>query len=227
MSDPVFIIGSIVVVVWSITTHEVAHGWVADKLGDPTARLMGRLTLNPIPHIDPVFTILIPGILFFMGAPIFGGAKPVPVDMRNLRHPWRDWALVGLAGPLSNILIGFLCAGLFSVFVRMGREVDTIGCMVLGMGALSNFALAGFNLLPIPPLDGSRVAQYFLPPTARRTYLQLERYGLFLVMGIVLLFRGALGWYLQSVIEPLLRLAGGVFGVTAELFTSINMILSP
>lgn len=212
--------------IWSITTHEVAHGWVADKLGDPTARRMGRLTLNPIPHIDLVYTILIPGLLILSGLPAFGGAKPVPVDLRNLRRTWRDWALVGLAGPVSNLLIGFLLVGLYAVFVRTGRGVDTIGCMVLAVGSTNNFALACFNLLPIPPLDGSRVATYFTNDTGRRFLFSLERFGLFLVMGLVLFWRDGLNWYFNTTISPLLNLAAHMFGVPGQLNATLDAYYS-
>lgn len=189
--DPFLIAGIALVVVPSITTHEAAHGFVADRLGDPTAREAGRLTLNPIPHIDPFMTILLPAFLILIRAGfIFGGAKPVPVNVARLRHPRRDWALVGAAGPLSNLFLAALLSALLAVALRTGFFVmASIGTEVLVIGIVLNVLLAVFNLIPIPPLDGSRVLQFFLSGPALEGYQRLERWGLLVVIGLVFFVR--------------------------------------
>ena len=187
---PLTIAGVIVVVVVSITTHEASHGFVADRLGDPTARRAGRLTLNPIPHIDLFFTILLPFLLILSGTGvIFGGAKPVPVDVSRLHRPRRDWALVGAAGPLSNLFIAILLAALLSVLLRLGLVSASSGLSeILNVGIFVNVLLAIFNLIPIPPLDGSRVVQYALSGSALEAYRGLERFGLILIVLLVVFF---------------------------------------
>ena len=188
--DPVTTAGVIVVVVVSITTHEASHGFAADRLGDPTAREAGRLTLNPIPHIDLFFTILLPLLLILSGTGvIFGGAKPVPVDVSRLRRPRRDWALVGAAGPMSNLLIAVLLAALLSLLLHSGILSVSSGLTeILDVGIFVNVLLAVFNLIPIPPLDGSRVVQYWLSDGSLEAYRQLERFGLILIVLLVLFF---------------------------------------
>lgn len=182
------IIFTVVVVVLAITTHEAAHAWVADLLGDPTARRLGRVTLNPIPHIDLFMTILLPAFLILSSAGvIFGGAKPVPVQLDLLRNPRRDWALVGAAGPVSNILQAIVWGALLSVLLHSGVwDEGSWGVGVLQIGVFANVLLAVFNFIPIPPLDGSRVVMYFLSPQALRTYMGLERWGIFIILGLFL-----------------------------------------
>jgi Zn-dependent protease len=165
----------------AVTLHEVAHGWVADRLGDPTARLSGRLTLNPLPHIDPM------GALAFVIAG-FGWAKPVPVNAANLRHPVRDMALVGAAGPLSNFAVAFL-ALVALVLTHRGIETpffaEPLGG-VLFYAYTFNLALGIFNLIPLPPLDGGHFLPYVLPRTARPFLRQLQQYGPILLLLLVL-----------------------------------------
>lgn len=188
--DPVVFTGSAALIVVSITTHEASHGFVADRLGDPTAREAGRLTLNPIPHIDPFFTVLLPLFLLLTGTGIiFGGARPVPVDVSRLRNPRRDWALVGAAGPLSNVAIAFGVALILALLthagiVAPGSRLATI----LAVGIFANVLLAIFNLLPIPPLDGSRVVQYVLSGPLLAAYQRLESVGLIMLVVLVLFF---------------------------------------
>lgn len=211
------IVSSIALIVWSITTHEVAHGWVAYRLGDDTAKRMGRITLNPIPHIDPFLTVILPGLLLMTTGMVIGGARPVPVLPGRLHRPRRDMALVGAAGPVSNILIGFACAGLLAAFTATGLWTEnSTGVMVLAIGVLANFFLAVFNLFPIPPLDGSRVVAYFLRGEAEIFWMKLERVGFLLILGIFFLAPGILGAFVFPLLELLLKAVDLVFG-NAEL----------
>lgn len=187
--NAVTVFGVGVVAVLSITSHEAAHGFMTDRLGDPTARERGRLTLNPIPHVDTFFTILLPLFLILSGSRfIFGGAKPVPVDVSRLRHPRRDWALVGAAGPASNVLIGLGLAAMLSAATLTGvaNRSSTL-VEILAVGIFLNALLAVFNLIPIPPLDGSRVVQFFLSGQVLLLYRRLERFGLLIILALVFL----------------------------------------
>jgi Zn-dependent protease len=190
-----------------VILHEVAHGWVANKLGDPTARLMGRLTLNPISHIDPFGSILIPAILIISQAPfLFGYAKPVPVNFRNLRNPKRDMVWVALAGAVVNLL---LALG-FSILYRVILIADPLWevpflrlilqplILMLRYGIVINVALAVFNLIPIPPLDGGRVMVGLLPLNAAYQYSKIEPYGFFILIG--LLVTHILDWFISPFI---------------------------
>lgn len=187
--NAVTMIGVIGLAVVSITTHEAAHGFVADRLGDSTARERGRLTLNPIPHIDLFFTILLPLFLILSRSGfIFGGAKPVPVDVSRLRNPRRDWALVGAAGPGSNVLIVIGLAAVLSAATVTGlADASSSLTEILAIGIYLNALLAVFNLIPIPPLDGSRVVQYFLTGEALALYGRLDRFGLLIILAVVFL----------------------------------------
>lgn len=174
-------------VIFAITVHEVAHGWVAKKYGDNTASSLGRLTLNPIKHIDLVGTILLPGLLLLTGTGfIFGWAKPVPVDARNFKNPRKDMAIVALAGPISNLLMALAWALLARIGVLIGVEFISLPLIYTGIAGISiNLVLALINLLPIPPLDGSRVLSGILPSYWAWKYNQLERYG-FIILLILL-----------------------------------------
>jgi len=183
----------------AITFHEVAHGWAARSLGDPTAAQMGRLTLNPLKHIDPVGTILIPAILFILpGNFLFGWAKPVPVDMNKLHEPKRDMALVAAAGPASNFVMAFLWA----LVAKFGYSLNHGGVgeifVVMGtVGILINLVLMVLNMIPVPPLDGGRVLAGVLPDDMSIALNRIEPYGLFIIFG--LLATGLLG---QLIIGP-------------------------
>ena len=184
------------VLLFAVTVHEYAHGWVAERRGDPTARHSGRLTLNPIAHIDPVGTIIFPLFLYIMQVHmlkvetplIFGWAKPVPVNFRNLRNPKQDMIAVGLAGPVANIILAILC----TLFLRMGIiEPYTFIGKLLGFGIFINLLLAVFNLVPIPPLDGSRILTGLLPPRWAYNYSKLEPFG-FIILIFVVFYLGLL-----------------------------------
>ncbi|MCC6407141.1 MAG: site-2 protease family protein [Planctomycetes bacterium] len=183
-------------VILSLAIHEVAHAWVALQRGDTTARDLGRITLNPIPHIDPVMTIIVPVFLAVLssGAFIFGGAKPVPVTMSRLKNPLPDMALVALAGPVSNWLLAILFGALYKLSLlhgfypgaaeSYGERLGQLFPLVMASAMATNLFLALFNLLPIPPLDGSRVMNWLLPAPLREGYMRLETIGLFLVVGV-------------------------------------------
>lgn len=184
------------IILFSVIIHECAHGWVAERFGDPTARLSGRLTLNPLPHIDPVGTILFPILLLIISGGRFalGWAKPVPVNFRNLRNPKEDMMKVGAAGPLANILLALFCI----LILRVVKPLpSSFLAQIVGFGVFINLLLAAFNLVPIPPLDGSRVIMGLLPPRAAYNYSKLEPFGIFIVILVLFVF---------NLIEPLVHL---------------------
>ncbi|MBN1114465.1 MAG: site-2 protease family protein [Oligoflexia bacterium] len=181
---------------FSLCFHEYAHAWTANRLGDPTAKYAGRLTLNPRVHVDIIWTIIFPVITLILGGIFFGGAKPVPVDSRNFKNPEKGMALVALAGPLSNIFLGIIFAIAFALIAKLApQNSSSIVVPVLYMlqaGILVNFFLAFFNLLPVPPLDGSKVISFFLPYSKTVYIDMLAPYG-FLI--IILLWQiGILGF---------------------------------
>ena len=184
-------------VLLAITLHEVAHGWAARYLGDPTAASLGRLSLNPIKHIDPVGTVLVPGILFVMSGFLFGWAKPVPVNMQRLNNPKRDMALVAAAGPASNFVMAFMWA----IAMKIGLMVDSdlVRMILLEMGKVGlgiNLILMVLNLIPIPPLDGGRVLSGVLPDNLSLMLAKIEPYGMFIIFG--LLAMGLLSLFLRG-----------------------------
>jgi Zn-dependent protease len=180
-------------VVFAITAHEVAHGWMARRHGDNTAWMLGRLTLNPLKHIDPIGTLLLPGLLLLANAGfVFGWAKPVPVDARNLRNPKRDMALVALAGPAANLLMALGWALLARLGVLIGVEFISLPLIYTGVAGISiNLVLGLLNLLPIPPLDGSRILTGLLPDYWAWQYNRFERYGFIILL--LLLMTNVLG----------------------------------
>ncbi|GJM06532.1 MAG: peptidase M50 [marine bacterium B5-7] len=180
----------IIPLIFAIVFHEVAHGYAAYKLGDPTAKMLGRLSLNPAKHIDPIGTLLVPMFLLFSGGFLFGWAKPVPVTERNLRKPRRDGMIVALAGPLANILMAIVWAGLFKLLSVSVTGLTPRMEMFLGMcaaGISLNLVFAVLNLLPIPPLDGSRILAGLLPPRWTIWLDRIEPYGLYIMLALLML----------------------------------------
>lgn len=191
-------------VIFAITVHEVAHGWIANYLGDPTAKSQGRLTLNPLKHMDPVGTVILPLILLYLGGFIFGWARPVPVTWQNLGHPRRDMALVAIAGPLANLAMLLLWALLAKLVLLAGSPSSTWQGVLLLMcsaGIFINIILMVLNLFPVLPLDGGRVLTSLLPLHLARLYARLEPFGLILI--VILLFTGILGKVLLPVMAAL------------------------
>ena len=176
---------SLAVLILSLSFHEAAHAWAADRLGDPTARHLGRLTLNPLAHIDWIGTVLFPLIASLSGVPLIGWAKPVPVDARNLRHPRRDFALVALAGPVSNLILATLAAIAFEILAKTSGYVN-IGGQILITAVLLNVLLALFNMFPIPPLDGGNVLMGLVPLRTARAINWLRPYGFVIIYALML-----------------------------------------
>ena len=202
----------LIILIFSAILHEVAHGFVADRFGDPTARLMGRLTLDPRPHIDMFMTILLPLMLILSGSPvIFGGAKPVPIDPFNLKEGRKDVALVSLAGPLTNILLAILASFLIKLFSLPSIQTSfpiflySILFVIFTLIVKYNLLLAIFNLLPIPPLDGSKVFALLLPEESANAYLALGSIGMFILFFLLLFPIG--GFSLGNFVFNLLSLS--------------------
>lgn len=207
-------------VLFAITVHEAAHGWVASRLGDATASMLGRVTLNPLRHIDPIGTLIVPAATFLLTGFLFGWAKPVPIDGRNLHHPRRDMALVALAGPAANLIMAVLWGLAAKLGVYIMNYFMWVGFPLAIMGAagvLINVVLMALNMLPLLPLDGGRVINALLPPVWSNRFSRLEPYGLLLL--ILLLVSGFLGAVLMPVIDLTIGLMPGS-GVVRELFFS-------
>ena len=199
-------------VLFAITLHEVAHGWMARYFGDRTAELLGRLSLNPLRHIDPVGTVLVPGILLAIGAPLIGWAKPVPVATKALRNPRRALIMVSLAGPAANLLMAAMWCIVLGAITRVRGNVTVIDWIALmaQAGIWINVVLAIFNLLPIPPLDGGRVLAGLLPPRLGARLERIEPVGLFVVLGLSAL--GMFGWLFEPAFRVVGRLINILFG---------------
>jgi Zn-dependent protease len=190
--DPVTVVLGFGVLLLSLTIHEAAHAWTADRLGDPTARRLGRVSLNPIVHMDLFGTVILPLLAAVSRLPLIGWAKPVPVDTRNLRNPRRDFMLVAAAGPISNLLQAAVAAIILRIALAAGGRTIAAGTTagtvveVLFLAVQINLLLAVFNLIPVPPLDGGNVLLGLLPPRMAYRYAQLRQYG-FLVLYALLL----------------------------------------
>jgi Zn-dependent protease len=180
----------VIPILFGITVHEVAHGWMARRFGDHTAEMLGRLTLNPVKHIDPVGTIVVPFLTFYSTGFLFGWAKPVPINARNLKNPKKDMIAVALAGPGANLLMAIGWALIYKLAVALDSVLGSSQIFILrmaGIGVFFNSLLMIFNLLPIPPLAGGRVLRGFLPDAAAYRLDALERYGLIIVVGLIVL----------------------------------------
>jgi len=196
----------------AIVLHELSHGLTADRFGDPTARSAGRLTLNPIKHIDPFGTVILPGLLLLphlfgqAGGPVFGYAKPMPFNPQNLRDPERQTMWIAAAGPLTNLFLALVGALVFRLVGTAGGEVSRL----LFIFILVNVILAVFNLLPLPPLDGSKVLARFLPPRAREVYRSMEAYGVLILLVIFFIFPGVIFGFINPIVDGLIQLFVGI-----------------
>jgi len=208
--DIVYIVIVIGVILVSMTFHEAMHAFAAYWLGDDTARLEGRLTLNPIRHIDLFLTILLPLMLALSGAPIFGGAKPVPFNPNNVR--WGEWgaALVAIAGPITNFLLAFV---IFGIWVLAGAPSQGLWGQIFVTAVSVNLGFFIFNMIPIPPLDGSRVLYALAPEFVRRGMEAMERFGIIIVFAIILLAGSAFGTFIMAAINFFVLVFARVFGL--------------
>lgn len=204
-------------VIFAITLHEAAHGYMARRLGDDTAWVLGRVTLNPVKHIDPVGTIIMPLLLYFAtsGAFVFGYAKPVPVRFGNLHHPKRDMVWVALAGPGANFVQAWMWGALLYLLIALGVQ-DPFFTEMCQVGMVVNLVMFAFNLFPLPPLDGGRILVGLLPDRQARFVAQLEPYGFFIVMGLVIAGVVSSLW-----VRPVMMLASGVLDVLLLPFSRL------
>ncbi len=206
-------------VLFAVALHEAAHAWMADKKGDSTARMLGRLTFNPIKHIDPVGTILVPVLMVVLTGFAFGWAKPVPVDARNLRNPKKDMMWVAAAGPVSNFLQALFWALFLNISVMFfdGRSSISLFFLLMPIAGITiNVILGVLNLLPIPPLDGGRIMSGLLSPRAAMQFSKIEPYGFFII--IALMLTGILSYIIFPVIAVFLKVLSSISGLDIEVF---------
>ncbi|MBT8429633.1 MAG: site-2 protease family protein [Gammaproteobacteria bacterium] len=208
--------------IFAVTVHEAAHGWMADRLGDPTARQLGRITFNPIPHIDPIGTILVPLLMLSFTGFLIGWAKPVPVSVRRLHSPKRDMAIVAAAGPAVNLVMALGWTAIMLLAHKQVHSMPAVAEPLLLMavaGVFVNLVLMAINLLPVPPLDGGRVVTGLLPMAAARVYARIEPFGMIIL--ILLLISGVVGMVLGPVVFGSIQLLPGsnlVLGILPTLF---------
>lgn len=199
------------VILFSMTLHEAMHGFVAYFLGDDTAKREGRLTLNPIKHIDPFLTIFLPLILALVGGPIFGGAKPVPFNPDRVRYDEWGAALVAISGPLTNLVLAFVFFGIYAV---IGAPSVGIPVQILLTAVSVNLGFFIFNMIPLPPLDGSRVLYALAPEFVRRGMEAIEQFGIFFIFAIVLLASSVIGQFMSVVSLFFIDLFAKIFGLS-------------
>ena len=206
----------------AVTLHEIGHGWVANRLGDATAKEMGRLSLNPLRHIDPIGTIIVPAVMLLLTGFVFGWAKPVPIDWRRLRHPRRDMVYVALAGPAVNLVLLIISVAIMALALHLG-DMSSRGVQFISYLCVSsitvNSILIVLNLLPIPPLDGGRIMTGILPRHLAVKYAQIERFGLPIL--VLLMVSGILGRVLGIPLLLIYFVSSGVMGISVEQFLGI------
>ena len=210
----VFIVFQFIVFIFSVMVHEISHGVVAEKLGDPTARMAGRLTFNPISHIDPFGSIILPVMLAITGLPVVGWAKPVPYNPRNLRDPIGGGAKIAAAGPASNFAVALVIGLLLRFMLTTGVGLVGMLPLFLGLIVLINVVLGVFNLLPIPPFDGSKVLYAFLPPTQQSYEIVrfLEQYGIYIILALFFLGFPFVGPATGFIFRAIVGVSTGTFG---------------
>jgi len=199
----------LVILIVSLSVHEAAHAWSADKLGDPTARMLGRITLNPLAHIDWIGTVLFPIIALTTGAPLLGWAKPVPVNFHNLKAPRRDFAIIAAAGPISNLLQAVVFAIVLFMLGGYSATHESVLAEIVRLGLVINVSLAVFNMIPVPPLDGGNVLAGLAPEGFARVIDQLRPYG------ILILYALLLTDVLKKIVEPVTSVLFGLLGLGA------------
>jgi Zn-dependent protease len=206
------------VLLFSMVAHEYAHGYAALRMGDPTARDLGRLTLNPLKHIDPFMSVLLPVVTFFSGSFILGGAKPIPVNPGNYRQLVRGDIIVSLAGVATNLAIAVVCVplaillGMLAGLIPAAGDLLAVGQRMLRYGIIINLVLLAFNLIPIPPLDGSHVLKYALPPRLARAYSRIGALGLLVIIGLLALRVPVINWWMT----PAVWMDRGLTGLAAH-----------
>jgi len=199
-------------VIFAITLHEAAHGYAARHFGDSTAYMLGRVSLNPLRHIDPVGTVLVPLVTLALGGILFGWAKPVPVNFGHLRRPKQDMLWVAAAGPAANLFMMFIWAGVMKLGMSMPESSLMLPMALMGKAGITiNAVLMVLNLLPLPPLDGGRIAVSLLPPRLAYSYARIEPYGMMIL--IALLFTGLLNTVLWPLVNGAMGLVSSLFGL--------------
>lgn len=206
--------------IFAITVHEAAHGWIASKLGDTTALMLGRVTLNPAKHIDPIGTVIFPIIMVLLTGFMFGWAKPVPVNYQNLHKPRRDMLLVAIAGPLANLGMAFIWAAIakLSMMVAVSNAHPTLKLIFTFVhlsslfGVFLNLVFMILNLIPIPPLDGSRIISAILPPGAARVYEKIEPFGIWILLALLVF--GILSTILMPSVQWVTEQISNLYGIT-------------